>query len=390
MRKIAVIGRGTAGAQAAAHLSRWMPNDSIEWWYDPSIAPQTVGEGSTPILPTNLSANLNFFHSDLDLIDGTFKHGLEKQGWGKTGQTFYHNFLGSSVSYHFNAVKLQELILQKLSLRPNVTIKEANVSADQLDADYVMDCGGAPSSYDDFNMSPYIPVNSVYVTQCYWDSPRFAHTKTVAKSHGWVFGIPLTNRCSIGYLYNSDISSLDEVKTDVAEIFDRYDLTPSSVTNSFSFKNYYRKQNFTDRVVYNGNASFFLEPLEATSILFMDQIHRAAFDLWNGHKNLIQANVEYSNLIQEIQAFIMMHYFAGSQYQSPFWDMAMARGRDCLTHSMSNSNLASFAQQAINALNNPMLEVFDERRYGSIPLSSFAINIAGLDIAQSLQDLLQA
>jgi hypothetical protein len=94
--------------------------------------------------------------------------------------------------------------------------------------------------------------------------------------YGWVFGIPLQNRISIGYLYNSDINSIEDIKKDIQNVFDEYHLTPSEKTQNFSFNSFYRKNNFSSKVIYNGNASFFLEPLEATSTGLSTYIYRMA------------------------------------------------------------------------------------------------------------------
>jgi hypothetical protein len=94
--------------------------------------------------------------------------------------------------------------------------------------------------------------------------------------HGWVFGIPLQKRISIGYLYNDKISSLEEVKEDVKNTFKEYNLNPSKITNHIKFQSFYRKENFKNRIIYNGNASFFIEPLEATSTSMSTDINRLA------------------------------------------------------------------------------------------------------------------
>ena len=44
MKKIAIIGKGTAGAQSVIHFLRHMSDCEIEWHYDPIISPQAVGE----------------------------------------------------------------------------------------------------------------------------------------------------------------------------------------------------------------------------------------------------------------------------------------------------------------------------------------------------------
>jgi len=145
--------------------------------------------------------------------------------------------------------------------------------------------------------------------------------------HGWVFGIPLTNRCAIGYLYNTNVSSLDEVKKDVPVILEGLNLVPDR-TSHLQFKNYYRKKNFDKRVGYGGNASFFLEPLEATSISSMDMVQRFAYDIWVDDKDVEKVNNDYTLHFEKIETFLMLHYYAGSKFDTPFWDFAIKRGEN--------------------------------------------------------------
>lgn len=323
-KKVAIIGRGTAGCYAVSHFYRWSDWE-IDWYFDNKIKPQAVGEGSTLDFPRDLYSNMDFNIGELESIYGTLKAGIKKTGWGP-GHEYIHTFPGGQAGYHFNAVMLQEWIIRYFSDRRRVKIIEQNVTHDQIDADYIMDCSGKPENYDDFTMSDYIPVNSVYVTQCFWEGTRFLYTLALARPYGWVFGIPLLNRCSIGYMYNNTINTLEEVQEDVKQIFADYQLTPSDQTNAFSFKNYYRKTNYQGRVAYNGNASFFLEPLEATSINLMNRNQRRAYDLWFNSKFLSQVNQEYRDDIAEIENVIMLHYAAGSVFKTDFWQYAQERG----------------------------------------------------------------
>jgi hypothetical protein len=335
-KKIAIIGAGTAGVYAATHFNRWAKDCEIELYYDSNIKPQPVGEGSTLSLPRSLWNNLCFTYEDLYKIDGTVKTGIRKINWGGDGD-FVHTFFPPNVSFHFNASSLQKYILN--TLKDDIKIHDKNVTHDSIDADFIMDCSGKPKTYEEFNISEYISVNSVYVTQCYWDNPRFTYTLTIARPYGWVFGIPLQNRCSIGYMYNSNINTLEEVKEDVKAIFEQFNLTPSDTTNAFSFNNYYRKENFAadSRVVYNGNASFFLEPMEATSIGTMDLIQRTAYDLWFGDNTTVEsANSRYLRFIKEVENMIMLHYCSGSKFDTPFWKFAQDRGERCAKEMMQN------------------------------------------------------
>ena len=298
-KKIAILGRGTAGAVSAAMLYKRDGYD-VDWIYDSNIKTQAVGEGSILNLPKILYKNLGFTFEDLESVDGTFKIGLKKDGWGKTGKTFFHYFSPGEYGYHFNALKLQDFISNRVSDAINLCDRNIK-SYDDIDADHIIDCGGRRTIDDTYITSEYMPINSAYVTQCYWDSPKFNYTLAIARPYGWVFGVPLNNRCSIGYMYNNTINSLDEVKEDVKNIFDEYNLIPSEHTNSITFPNYYKKQNYTSRVSYNGNASFFLEPLEATSISFMADITARSMWITNKSLSVDMANKFYSIRIKEIE-----------------------------------------------------------------------------------------
>ena len=228
-------------------------------------------------------------------VDGNYKRGIYKENWGKVNKYFHHLFPIGSYGLHFNAKKVQELIFDKI--KDQVSIKEGSFSAEELDADYVIDCSGKrnPNSVS-LNMT----VNSVFITQCYWDKPEFDYTLTIARPYGWVFGIPLQNRCSIGYLYNKDINSLEEVQEDVKNIFSEWNLTPSDTTANFDFDSYYTPNNFSDRIIYNGDASFFLEPLEATTTSNVDYINRLLFNQINGITTAEQNNFVCKQKLMEI------------------------------------------------------------------------------------------
>jgi len=382
-KKIAVIGAGTAGVLAISHFNKWMKDCELELYYDSNIKPQPVGEGSTPTLPNCLWQNLEFTFDELQKVDGTIKYGIDKRNWG--GTDFVHPFYPPIVGYHFNAGKLQNFIFDKL--KNDVKIIDKNVRHQDIDADFVMDCSGKPNDYEDFNMSEYISVNAVYVTQCYWDYPTFNNTLTMARPYGWVFGIPLKNRCSIGYMYNHNINTLEEVKEDVKNIFEEFNLTPSDTTNAFKFKNYFRKQNFTERVVYNGNSSFFLEPLEATSIMVMDFINRGSYDVWTGKMSADKYNQSYLELLNEIEEMIMIHYYAGSKFDTPFWDFAKERGERCSKRMMNNPKFKFIYEMSKEKNPGEGLSAAVLNYAALIPLS-YKINLNGLNLYDKLDKLI--
>ena len=384
-KRIAVIGKGTAGSQAVAHFSRFFPNEEVVWYYDPNKPVQSVGEGSTLALPRNLFDNINFSHRNLKDIDGTFKVGIYKENWGTENKSFFHDFPPPSLGYHFNAVKLQDYVQN--FVKDRVSIIEKAVDYNNVDADYVFNASGAPKNFDDFYTSEYIPVNSAYITQCYWDYPRFDYTLTIASKYGWIFGIPLQNRCSIGYMYNSNINTKEEVAEDVKKIFEEYKLTPSETVSNLNFKNYYKKNNYENngRLIHSGNSSFFLEPIEATSIGVMDEIQRSAFDIWSGNKGAEYSNIQYLEQLKQIEFIIMMHYAAGSPFKTDFWEYAQERGIKKIESTKGDSKMQSMYRSIkdIPAMNLARyLPNFSE--YGLWWPGSFVQNVKGLGLTQTM------
>ena len=59
-KRIAIIGRGTAGMFAVSHFHHYAKDCEIELYYDPAVNPQAVGEGSTLDFPAALFENLEF------------------------------------------------------------------------------------------------------------------------------------------------------------------------------------------------------------------------------------------------------------------------------------------------------------------------------------------
>ena len=327
MKKVAIIGRGTAGAQAAMHFTAYAQGYEVEWYFDDSIKPQSVGEGSTIQLPRNLALTEGFTWSQLERLGGTIKSGIYKENWGSTTESFFHDFFPSEVAIHFQAHMLHQYALDQLEGKIKMH-KQFVGSPDEIDADYVMDCSGTPKELDDkFHISESIPLNTARVWQCPWDAPRFNYTLTIAGKYGWIFGIPLTNRCSIGYIYNRDFATPEQVEEDVQRVLEKYNLTPGPDGNYLEFNSYWRKQNFDERVGYNGNSSFFLEPLEATSTATMDLCQRGLFDILLNEKAVRNSNDRYQQFMKQTETMIMLHYLAKPKFKTEFWEYANDRAK---------------------------------------------------------------
>jgi hypothetical protein len=361
VKKIAVLGSGTAGCLSVSHYKRYT-NYEIEWIYDTNTKAVPVGEGSLFNFPTILS-KVGFTYSDLDAINGTPKLGIRKENWGSQVGILHEDFEFGHVAAHFSANELQKYLLN--FFKNDVTVSDRFISNyDQVDADYIIDCRGFPKQYnDDYILSDCIAVNTAYVTQCYWDYPKFLRTLTIARPWGWVFGIPLKNRCAIGYLFNKDITNIEVVKEDVKVVFEQFNLIPSNTTLTMPFTSFYKKETFKDRVAYNGNSSFFLEPLEATSIYHMETIIRASFDVCHERLTHDTANSTVLKKIKEIENIIMLHYFNGSKYKTEFWDFASARAEKTIIEAIKTKKFKEFFKNGMTF--NRYTEYSKDTEYGS-------------------------
>jgi len=208
-----------------------------------------------------------------------------------------------------------------------------------------------------------------------------------------VFGIPLQNRCSIGYMYNSNISTLEEVKEDVKNIFEQFNLTPSEDTKNINFENYYRKENFGNRVAYNGNASSFLEPLEATTIGTTILNNFSIIEILYNNKDINVANSEYLEELQGVQNMIMLHYLAGSKFNTKFWEFAGNKAEQCLKNNIDFKFFKMYQEskfhlsQNRNASLNYRAQHFPEE-IGQWTLDSYNINLKELDLYNKVDNIL--
>ena len=320
MSKVTVVGRGTVGCLAVAHLWRFTDLE-IEWVYDPAIPGQAVGEGTTLYLPPYLDSVVGMTYPDTQSTWMTMKTGIFKSGWGSKGD-YMHAFPLGSHGLHFNAVALQTLLFERLSELPRVTTVEGTFQPDSFDTEYVMDCSGSPSSFDDYEQIESVPVNACIVFQSDWEHPKFDYTVMEARPHGWAFGIPLQNRWSIGYLFNTGISTKEQVFDDAKDMLHDLGLEPTS-NRTLYFSNYRRSVNFTSNRSFNGNASFFLEPMEATSTTLAMHVNQMTLNAWlDGQEAVDEMNKNYAEAVEDVQTMISMHYLAGSVYDTPFWNHA--------------------------------------------------------------------
>ncbi len=314
MKRITVVGGGNAGCFTALYCA-WRDKQKdfeIQLIYDPEIPPERVGQATILEAAALLWATTGFNWYD-NKINATMKSGILYENWGKTDKLF-HPFPADSMAMHYCPIAMRESILGSKLFK----VVEDDVDPKDVDADYVFDCRGKPddsSSYDEL----INPTN-----ECILAKPNFENkanwSRHVATPDGWSFIIPATesHSGSMGYCYNSNITSREDAEKNFNDMFD------VEITTNIKYKNYIAKEPVIDnRIFLNGNRLFFLEPMESTSNQAYIEMARAVFDYYlQGKVSAVHVKEDMTKYIRQLQNFILWHYQFGSKYDTPFWQYA--------------------------------------------------------------------
>ena len=314
MRKISIIGAGSAGLLSAvqAYYTYIDSNEyEIELIHDPNIPPEKVGQGTVPGIMDLLSRVFDIDWNN-NPIKATQKTGIMYKNWGKKKGEFFHPFPMGFIASHYDVKELREFILGSKKFK----VSERNITNyGQIDSDYIIDCSGKPNDLKDYTTLTN-PVNSVILGRSE-KKEDFIWTDCVATPDGWCFRIPNIDSVSYGYIFNKDITTPEEAKSNFKNIFE---VEPGE---TFSFSNYISNDFILeDRIFLNGNKLMFLEPLEANSN--PTYVHATNMYLNYIHGNLSKQKIytEISSYIFEIQNYLLWHYQSGSIYETPFWKYA--------------------------------------------------------------------
>ena len=328
--KIGIVGGGTAGLYCAIDLLESLPKFiELDLIHSNIISPIEIGESTLVTFPHSLSYGIDYVHHlDSQELNSTIKYGIQFKNWN--GNKFIP-FASGSYGLQFDTSKFPEFVIPRLhEMYSNFseklkTVKEIKslgkkVSVDGEEYDYVVDCRGFPEDYSDYIICDNVYLDSAITLRSYTPGD-WNYTYHIAHKNGWMFGLPLLNRTGWGYLYNNRITHRDEALAEFVTILDEYQIENYlPEIRDFSFKNYYAKSivNEDGNIFLNGNRALFLEPIQATSLGCYGLINNMIIDVIIDKKFPIQ----YPTIMQEVIRFINLHYYNGSDFDSPFWNMA--------------------------------------------------------------------
>ncbi len=414
LKKIAVVGRGTAGSLAAASVARMHPDSELELHhiYDSRIPVIGVGEGSWPSLVQELQQLTRLSHQDVQLrLKGTRKYGVAFEGWGRRGRDFTHFFTPQQVSYgyHLSADLMAELLHESAGAS-HIDAKICKINRVEGGAEVEFE-GRAPERYDlvfDARGFPrelhssqhigisFIPTNTAMIRRCpatvrdIKGEPVIEHTYTraVARPHGWIFVIPLTIHTSYGYVFNQGISSLDEVEADFDAFLEADGVADFEHRAVIPFPNFVHRQIYDGAVARIGNAAAFMEPLEATAIVSAQlQIGMVLNMRLNRSIEHLERDAPVVNrfLVRSMLSyglFVGWHYSCGSRFESGFWryarDQAWPEHRKAADPDIAGCDALPRFDEMISLMNQPIIDKADWNRMCAVPLTSYAQMSQGL------------
>lgn len=382
MKKIIIVGGGTAGLIIAIMLKKSNPDFVIEIIKSDDIGIIGVGEGSTEHWFQFLNyAEINIY----DLFantDCTFKYGIHFQNWNNDNKNFYHlinNFFtfkninnfpsyevgnislannlneihdsymleskhffpleNSTYQFHFDTFKLNQFLI-KLALERDIKVTIDTVTDIELDengikfiqsknnvykADFFVDATGfkkmlinklnpkwidcqeflIANSAITFTLKPIVQNNTSF-------------TSAISSKHGWIWEIPTQTRTGRGYVFNKDISSIEEIENDLKNLYKNI-----NIEKNINFTAGYLENPWIKNCLAIGLASNFVEPLEASNIGCTIQQSFAFIQFINNlnlSNNIQQKtyNNICTNIFSNIIDFIQIHYKTKRQ-DSKFW-----------------------------------------------------------------------
>ena len=342
MKKLVIIGGGTAGWITALYLQRAQSEFSITLIESDDIGTVGFGEGTTPIFVSFLKGvgiDEKEFHTS---IDSTVKIGIDFQNWSGDGLKYNHDFNVENPfkepnrAYHFNHKEVKDFLQSKCVDNINHVIgnvvgfdKEGEnivkVKTDVGDfkCDFLIDCSGTQrlvigKEYGTkwISLSDQLKVNSVVSFSIPNKTPiqKFTYQRTDATTmkYGWLFKIPLTDVSNYGYVFDGNRISKEDAENEVKELFGKN----IEIKRYYTFESGYYDKMWVGNSVCIGLSSGFFEPIEATSIMItIIQIQNLIINKFKDKENY---NNQIKNLYESTFSFIRYHYVCDRD-DTDFW-----------------------------------------------------------------------
>ena len=400
IRRIVIVGGGTAGWMTAAALAKVAGTQLHDITLVESDEIGTVGVGEATIPPILVFNKLLGIDEDEFVREthATFKLGIEFVDWKRLGHQYFHHFglfgadlkggvafsnywlrwvkeggnpdnlrfnaeseaarLGRfartppgradlpSINYAFQfdasryaaflrryaeargVVRAQGKIVRVHQQQESGFIEAVEIEGGRrIDGDFFIDCSGfrglliedtLKAGYDDW--SRWLPANRAAAVPCERVEDPVPVTRSTAREAGWQWRIPLQHRTGNGYVFSDGFISDDEA---ARALLSRLDGAPLADPKILRFVAGRRKRCFVKNCLAIGLSSGFLEPLESTSIHFIQVAISKLLDIFpdrDFHPGILDRfNEEMDLLYDTVRDFLIAHYKLTEREDTPFW-----------------------------------------------------------------------
>lgn len=201
-------------------------------------------------------------------------------------------------------------------------------SGQKVEGDLFIDCTGfrgllieqtLNTGFEDW--SHWLPCDSAIAVQTESLEAATPYTRSIARTSGWQWKIPLQHRVGNGLVYSSRFMNDQDAQAELLQNIDGKLLTEPRV---IKFQTGKRKQVWNKNCIAIGLSSGFIEPLESTSIHLIMMAATRLLHLFpfNGvNSALIKEFNRLSSIeMEQLRDFIILHYHATSRFDSDFWN----------------------------------------------------------------------
>ncbi len=323
IRKIVIVGGGSAGWMTAMILANALIRHGIEISVleSPVVGIIGVGEGSTPWL-RGFFDSLGIEESEwMPECKATYKCGITFDGWStKPGfESYFHPF----------ASMLDNLTMTQFVHNAQARVNGADVCAHPSRFfNIFVDCTGFAgiliqkalgTPYVSFSNNLFNDAAIAMPTPIGDDIP--SQTISTALKHGWRWKIPLTSRYGNGYVYSSAFCSADDAEHELREGLGMLDSdTPA---RHLKMKTGRVTKHWNRNCLAVGLAQGFIEPLEATALLFIQRTVTAFVEFLEAGDLSEAAHERFNQRVNDhfegTRDYIVTHYKTNTRRDTEYW-----------------------------------------------------------------------
>ena len=321
-------------------FERWSTKPGFERYFHPFAS--TLDNMVMPVFVDNAHARLDGAdvdaHPDRFFVSAT----LARRGLAPRPRENFPFDVG--YGYHFDATLLGQFLSRKAvargvqhltrHVRQVLLDEQGNVSGlrlegdEVLQADFFVDCTGFASLLIGQALkTPFIAFgenlfnDAAIAVPTPLEGPIESQTVSTALGYGWAWKIPLRQRCGNGYVYSSAHCSADAAETELRRHLGLLDADVSA--RHLKMRVGRMAQVWNRNCVAVGLSQGFIEPLEATALLFVQRTAAMLVEALEegdlGPAAQERFNETMRQRFENTRDYIVAHYKTNSRTDTDYW-----------------------------------------------------------------------